>query len=271
MWLFGVGIGIICLAVILYCVHKIVEQKRDKEEMETNPYIMVSRRLSSLSSAKRWLKKLSDEKNSILEELNSCEKEEKERLQMRIKALDSSINEYDDFLNNRERDSWSVVLDTDVSNYKKWCQNEKFVSLMRKAEKLVDFTENAIDLYGQYKGLGRHGDKIAIWDREYNSKIVSIDDILYYQITVECSSTTIGKPSKLGTAVNEALWGTAAATASAMNKMNQNTYNSKSSNAIIYFDFNTGIGPIEVLYSSSVDRLTAMLPEKRGETVVVQK
>lgn len=158
-----------------------------------------------------------------------------------------------------------VNLDNELSKDETYAKRKETIS------KWSDYMIRSIVVLDEIHGmkayeLGRKDDKIGIWDDNGDGKVISIDDVLYFQVKEESSTLTYstGKPSKLGTAMNEAIWGTAAATASAINKMNQNThsYTRLDKRAKIYFKFETGISPLEAITTGDVDKLMSMMPEK---------
>lgn len=149
--------------------------------------------------------------------------------------------------------------------------DESYKRLNERVNKWGDYMIHSIIVFDKIHGnkayqLGRKNDKIGIWDDNGDGKVISIDDVLYFQVKEKISTLTssTSKPSKLGTAMNEAIWGTAAATASAINKMNQNTnsYTHMDKRAKIYFKFETGISPLEAITTGDVDKLMSMMPEK---------
>ncbi len=120
-----------------------------------------------------------------------------------------------------------------------------------------------LNLYKTYKSAIERQSHIP----GYN--IISMSKVEYFEIVDESTifNSTIGqkKPSALGTAVNEVIWGTAYATAKAVNNANNtnNVIKFEHINANIYFNFETGISPIKVCDKMNVNQLIRMMPEKR--------
>ena len=278
-----VAVGIVLLPLAIFLIYKVAD-KKDKEEKQRrieeakvtpkDPYEVVKRRMGFLAAYPKIIKEQEEVKRAILEKLNNC-KDEEERLRLQ-KEYDDQIlgdEEFEDYiqLRARTRKSWRWSGDEELYNE---CMllinNEQFITLMKNAQNWLDFWAGNIEVSDKAgaKQLGRKGNEIAIWDKKFNGKIVSIDDVQYYQIDTISSDIVIGgnsgsKPSKLGTAINEALWGTAAATASAMHKMNQNAprvAHSEFKSAKIYFSYETGMEP---LYTDQIDKLKALMPEKQ--------
>lgn len=108
--------------------------------------------------------------------------------------------------------------------------------------------------------IGRKDNEVALKDpKSFEIKTLSVNDIIFVQV-VETSnpSYSVSKPSKMGIAMTEMVWGTAAATASAMQK---NQPVSTSRKAEIYFRYDLNIGPLHTT-TDSADKLLAMFPEK---------
>lgn len=106
------------------------------------------------------------------------------------------------------------------------------------------------------------------------AKVLSVADVLYFEVGVVQRTSVPSlfpsgpkKPSMLGTAMNEALFGSAAATAKAMYEM-QKSANASSvpekveMEATIYFSYESGQEPLSV-FESQIKDLQQMLPEKK--------
>lgn len=129
----------------------------------------------------------------------------------------------------------------------------------------------------KYLFFGRNGETVAIWNMDdYQGQEMSIEDVAYFHIDTQTQTRTqtltsvssINSASKLGTAIDEAIWGTAAATASAMQKNQQSSSTVSHSQteirktATIFFNYETNLKPLKVS-DSNVDNLIAMMPEKQ--------
>ncbi len=166
-------------------------------------------------------------------------------------------------------------------------QEEKMIAL----SKVERFAKKYVlcKVGGADRAIGRDGNEFAIW---YTDGIIDairpIDDILYYTITEETLTwstltysdlpTRQRKPSKLGVAIDEAVWGTAAAVVNAMEKQQQpqpqvapKSYTKKT--LTMYFENSSKLSPLTVVdyiggpFSSTgsrspVDMLVEMFPEK---------
>lgn len=106
------------------------------------------------------------------------------------------------------------------------------------------------------------------------AKVLSVEDVLYFEVGVAQTISVPSlfpsgpkKPSMLGTAMNEALFGSAAATAKAMYEMQKSANASSVSEkvekeATIYFSYESGQEPLSV-FESGIKDLQRMLPEKK--------
>lgn len=151
-------------------------------------------------------------------------------------------------------------------------QDKEYKEYKEKSAQWAEFEKHSVLASSgtTFVNIGRNVSKVAIWDcNTQNGQVISIDDVMYFQIESKTTTNTYthsaGSSSKLGTAINEAIWGTAAATASAMQKNQQSTttYSNTQKKAKIYFNFETNIAPLEVSLNSEVDKLIAIMPEKQ--------
>ncbi len=117
-------------------------------------------------------------------------------------------------------------------------------------------------------------------------KLLSMNDVLYYEINSEVQTfggiSTYGakNPSRIGTAVNEALFGSAYATAKAIKdtqgQQYDNSWTSEKITATIYFSYQSGFSPMKIEANKSslareydkvvmrdINKLNEMMPEKR--------
>lgn len=227
------------------------------------------------------LKKKCVEKNlpQILEYCTS--REEICRLKKEIFPLKAQSDEWGDVLELRERDTWSspevkkyydsfYALETNEQNLdvkQKRAQWETYCPIL---------TDNSVFLVGKSSGPGneiqsyqiaRKENEVALRDtKTYEIRVLSLDDIMFVQMTeVQIPSYPTSKPSNFDIAMTEMVWGTAAATASAIRK-NQASSVKTERRATIYFKYGLGIGPLHTVGSSALsddaEKLIAMLPEK---------
>lgn len=235
-----------------------------------------------LSIYERRQNSVNDEYLSALQKCNDkklpetktlCDLENaRKMLQDEFKSVSEKSNEWSDVQNLKAREVWSDPECEKLYNQLYALKNDAiYKERQEKSTQWKDYSTRSIigTQGGKICHIGRSGDNVAIWDNDYNGKVVSIDDIQYFQVSEKTTTSTYtsssGKPSKLGTAINEAIFGTAAATASAINKSQQNTttFTSTNKKAMIYFKFETGFEPFEVDLNSQVDKLIAMMPEKQ--------
>lgn len=227
-----------------------------------------------------YLSALEKCKNKNLPETKELCKLNDERIR-----IDEEFDEWNDVCDLKAREKWSNPKCEKMYNELFALENdpiykeisELYKDIREKEKKWNDFGAGILGecILNGKKGfcrLGRKGDKVAIWSTEtYEGKVISIDDVMYFQVdsktttSTYTSSSSMGKPSKLGTAANEMLWGTAYATASAMQKNQQSTrtYSNTTKKAKVYFTYESSISPFEVSLDSGVDTLIAMMPEKQ--------
>lgn len=199
--------------------------------------------------------------------------DEREKLKEECETVSAQYDEWSDVYWLNKRDVWNNPECEDLFKQLYALENDEvYKERIEKSEKWKKYLSGSIVVSGKTKHyhLGRQGNTVAIWSTDdYEGREVSIDDIMYFQISVETKTSTYtnstGKPSKLGTAINEAIFGTAAATASAMQKNQQNTttYTNTQRKAMVYFKYELGIEPLEVSLNREVDKLIAMMPEKQ--------
>ena len=194
-----------------------------------------------------------------------------------VRLLTSILQDWADVDALKEHDTWSLEIQKTLY--------DKLYAVINSAD-YIAFQERKAQWDPYYKGsillrsdkertiylIKRDGDKVAVWESlDYNGKILSLDDIMFIQVTETTTeiptyssySTTISKkPSKFGIAMNEMIWGTAAATASAMSSQSNqsNAPQTKTEKkATIFFKYDLKIGPY---YTDDIDKLLAMFPEK---------
>lgn len=224
------------------------------------------------------LQKCKDKDLKETKKLCDCE-EERQKLKEDFASVAALADEWSDVSNLKARDVWSNPECEELYNQLYALKNDLYalkndVVYKERKEKEGQWKEYSKRCIIGRQGsricyIGRNGDNIAIWDIDYNGQIISIDDIIYFQVSEKTITKTYTssarKSSKLGTAINEAIWGTAAATASAMQKNQQDTttFTNTQLKAMIYFKFELGVEPFEVSLSSEVNKLVAMMPEKQ--------
>ena len=119
--------------------------------------------------------------------------------------------------------------------------------------------------------MGRSGNEFAIWSSSGSFGVIRpVDDILYWMIKTEESTYTSPisskSPSRIGIALDEAFWGTAAATAKAMEMQQKQQNVTKIScttrKAIIYFKYESQMKPVTTILESDIESLKEIFPEK---------
>ncbi len=194
-----------------------------------------------------------------------CAKME-EICQLNIKAYPYAIQfeEWDDVRNLKAREKWSLPEQKELFD-KLYAvrNNEQYLAIQKKLDKWKPYSKGSLLIFdnnAKSYEIGRKDNEVALKDQKsFEIKTLSVNDIIFVQV-VETSnpSYSVSKPSKMGIAMTEMVWGTAAATASAMQK---NQPVSTSRKAEIYFRYDLNIGPLHTT-TDSADKLLAMFPEK---------
>ena len=142
--------------------------------------------------------------------------------------------------------------------------------VLAKVERFEDRSFFVLFNAGCICRLGRNGNEFAIWSSNGAVCVIRpVSDILYYVISEKestyTSPTSSKSPSRIGIAFDEAIWGTAAATAKAVEmqqkQQNVSSFSITSRKAIIYFKNELKMKPIEIP-GVSVDDLKEIFPEK---------
>ncbi|MDE6302415.1 MAG: hypothetical protein K2M36_02375 [Clostridia bacterium] len=188
-------------------------------------------------------------------------------LENKVKEIEEKVKEWEDVVNEVKREKWTNPDCERIYNeIAKLGTNSSYRMLEYMKAPYKEYLNNSISARNDiqmYYNIGRSGDKVAIWNNDYVGQIISIDDVLYFQIFEETRPGAYTQtPSKLGMAVTEAMWGTAAAVSSAMQKAAQNAPNT-TKYAKIFFKFETKIQPLRVDSDYSINRVQAMFPEKQ--------
>ncbi len=183
------------------------------------------------------------------------------RLYIGASPYKRQVDEWRDVLNLKAREKWSLPEQKELFDKLYAVKNdERYLALQKKLSEWAPYRSGLLlfdDSSKSYE-IGRKGNEVALKDQKnYEIKKLSVDDIIFVQIN-ETTSPFYRKPSKMGIAMNEMLWGTAAATASAMQK---NQSGSTCREAVVYFRYDLKIGPLHTTIDSA-DRLLAMFPEK---------
>lgn len=183
------------------------------------------------------------------------------RLYIGASPYKRQVDEWRDVMNLKAREKWSLPEQKELFDKLYAVKNdERYLALQKKLSEWAPYSSGLLlfdDSSKSYE-IGRKGNEVALKDQKnYEIKKLSVDDIIFVQIN-ETTSPFYRKPSKMGIAMNEMLWGTAAATASAMQK---NQSGSTCREAVIYFRYDLNIGPLHTAIDSA-DKLLAMFPEK---------
>lgn len=183
------------------------------------------------------------------------------RLYIEASPYKRQVDEWRDVMNLKAREKWSLPEQKELFDKLYAVKNdERYLALQKKLSEWAPYSSGLLlfdDSSKSYE-IGRKGNEVALKDQKnYEIKKLSVDDIIFVQIN-ETTSPFYRKPSKMGIAMNEMLWGTAAATASAMQK---NQSGSTCREAVIYFRYDLNIGPLHTAIDSA-DKLLAMFPEK---------
>ena len=194
------------------------------------------------------------------------------------RLLTAILQDWADVEALKEHNTWSLPIQKTLYDKLYAIVNSpEYIAFQKKKAQWDEYDKGSILLRSD-KGITlyhikRTGDKVAVWEsRDYNGKILSVDDIMFIQISettteIPTYSTNIYKkpPSKFGIAMNEMIWGTAAATASAMSSQNNQSNSPKTKTereAKIFFKYELDIEPLRSFSESTIDKLIAMFPEK---------
>lgn len=199
------------------------------------------------------------------------------RAEVNMRFLTSILQDWADVEALKEHETWSLPIQkTLYDKLYATINSPEYIAFQEKKHQWDEYDKDSILLRNNTEQkiyhIKRSGDKVAVWESmDYNGQILSLDDIMFIQVTettteIPTYSTTLyKKPSKFGIAVDEMLWGTAAATASAMSSQNNQSNAPKTKTereAKIFFKYESGIEPLRAMFSSEIDKLIAMFPEK---------
>lgn len=199
-----------------------------------------------------------------------CELEDKRKsLENKFDSICAESDEWSDVFNLKAREVWNNPECEKTYNQLFALKNDEvYKQRTEKAKQWEKYSKGHVvactKIASRLYHIGRNENNIAIWDMDYNGQIITIDDVMFFQVSEKTTTNTYtsstGSPSKLGTAFNEMIWGTAAATASAMQKNQQSTstYTNTNKTATIYFKYELGIEPLEAS-NHDVDKLIAMM------------
>lgn len=184
------------------------------------------------------------------------------RLYIGASPYQRQVDEWRDVMNLKAREKWSLPEQKELFDKLYAVKNdERYLALQKKLSEWTPYRSGLLlfdDSSKSYE-IGRKGNEVALKDQKnFEIKKLSVDDIIFVQISETATPSYGRKPSKMGIAMNEMLWGTAAATASAMQKSQSG---STCREAVIYFRYDLKIGPLHTT-TNSADRLLAMFPEK---------
>lgn len=194
-----------------------------------------------------------------------------------VRLLTAILQDWADVEALKEHDTWSLPIQKTLYDKLYAIVNSpEYIAFQEKKAQWDEYYKDSILLRSDKETtlyhIKRTGDKVAVWEsRDYNGKILSVDDIMFIKITettteIPTYNTTIPKkPSKFGIAMNEMIWGTAAATASAMSSQSNQSNAPKTKTereAKIFFKYELEIEPLRTFSESTIDKLVAMFPEK---------
>lgn len=219
------------------------------------------------------LKKCENEKVSEIKDLIEMNEEmlklrELQRVQFEI------LNELRDVRESVDRTAWTYKFCEQLCNTLAEIKKDpNYARRAKELSKVERFDEKSVIYQVDEKGwtkIGRDGDEFAIWTSMGNIYAIRpLDDILYYTITEETKTSTYStSPSKLGIAIDAAIWGTAAAVVKAMEKQQQIPVSSTTRIAVIYFKNSSNLSPITIKeWVSSftipiISKLKEIFPEK---------
>lgn len=192
---------------------------------------------------------------------------EKAKIQMEIS------DELSDVQKSVARDVWKSEYCEQVYKVLVAIKNDpNYVHRKEALDKIEQFRNRSFFVFnaGHICSLGRNGNEFAIWSSNGAVCVIRpVSDILYYVISEKestyTSPTSSKSPSRIGIALDEAIWGTAAATAKAVEmqqkQQNVSSFSITSKKAIIYFKNELKMKPIEIP-GVSVDDLKEIFPEK---------
>lgn len=203
--------------------------------------------------------------------------EERQKLCEKAKIQMEIIDELSDARNSVARDVWKFEYCEQAYKVLVAMKNDpNYIHSKEVLAKVERFEDRSFYVTGEAGGslcrMSRSGNEFAIWSIGGSFGVVRpVDDILYWMIKTEESTytscpTSSKSPSRIGIALDEAIWGTAAATAKAMEMQQKQQDVTKIScttrKAIIYFKYESQIKPFTTLSKSDTESLKEIFPEK---------
>ena len=203
--------------------------------------------------------------------------EERQKLCEKAKIQMEIIDELSDARNSVARDVWKFEYCEQAYKVLVAMKNDpNYIHSKEVLAKVERFEDRSFYVTGGAGGslcrMSRSGNEFAIWSIGGSFGVVRpVDDILYWMIKTEESTytsrpTSSKSPSRIGIALDEAIWGTAAATAKAMEMQQKQQDVTKIScttrKAIIYFKYESQIKPFTTLSESDTESLKEIFPEK---------
>lgn len=202
--------------------------------------------------------------------------EERQKLCEKAKIQMEIIDELSDARNSVARDVWKYEYCEQAYKVLVAMKNDpNYIHSKEVLAKVERFEDRSFFVTGEGGSLcrmSRSGNEFAIWSIGGSFGVVRpVDDILYWMIKTEESTytsrpTSSKSPSRIGIALDEAIWGTAAATAKAMEMQQKQQDVTKIScttrKAIIYFKYESQIKPFTTLSESDTESLKEIFPEK---------
>ena len=201
--------------------------------------------------------------------------EERQKLCEKAKIQMEIIDELSDARNSVARDVWKFEYCEQAYKVLVAMKNDpNYIHSKEVLAKVERFEGRSFRVCGERLSIyimGRSGNEFAIWSSSGSFGVIRpVDDILYWMIKTEESTYTSPisskSPSRIGIALDEAFWGTAAATAKAMEMQQKQQDVTKIScttrKAIIYFKYESQIKPFTTLSESDTESLKEIFPEK---------
>ncbi len=201
--------------------------------------------------------------------------EERQKLCEKAKIQMEISDELLDAQNSVARDVWKFEYCEQLYNVLVAMKNDpNYIHSKEVLAKVERFEDRSFRVSGEKPSIyimGRSGNEFAIWSRDGIFGVIRpVDDILYWMIKTEestyTSPTSSKSPSRIGIALDEAIWGTAAATAKAMEMQQKQQDVTRIScttrKAIIYFKYESQINPFTTISESDIESLKEIFPEK---------
>ena len=202
--------------------------------------------------------------------------EERQKLCEKAKIQMEIIDELSDAQNSVAHDVWKAEYCEQAYKVLVAMENDpNYIHSKEVLAKIERFKDRSFSVSSEAGGppcrMSRSGNEFAIWSITGRFGVVRpVDDILYWMIKTEestyTSPTSSKSPSRIGIALDEAIWGTAAATAKAMEMQQKQQDVTKIScttrKAIIYFKYESQIKPFTTISESDIESLKEIFPEK---------